>query len=214
MQPFQEKDKSVERRCVLGNNITIGYFDQHSAEIQSEKSVAEHFHDLFPSMTEKEVRNILGMYLFPGKLASRRVSDLSGGEKARLVLAELLQSRPNFLVLDEPTNHMDIVGKETLESMLKDFSGTLIFVSHDRYFVRKVANRLLVFEDGTTHLYQFGYEEYQEKLDREAAESGDDYRKNPAALGGAISRAKAHRKPVVRKRITIRARSARKLKKK
>ena len=82
---------------------------------------------------------------------------------------------------------MDIVGKETLESMLKDFSGTLIFVSHDRYFVRKVANRLLVFEDGTTHLYQFGYEEYQEKLDREAAESGDDYRKNPAALGGAIS---------------------------
>ena len=90
-------------------------------------------------------------------------------------------------VLDEPTNHMDIVGKETLESMLKDFSGTLIFVSHDRYFVRKVANRLLVFEDGTTHLYQFGYEEYQEKLDREAAESGDDYRKNPAALGGAIS---------------------------
>ena len=92
-----------------------------------------------------------------------------------------------MLVLDEPTNHMDIVGKETLESMLKDFSGTLIFVSHDRYFVRKVANRLLVFEDGTTHLYQFGYEEYQEKLDREAAESGDDYRKNPAALGGAIS---------------------------
>ena len=73
------------------------------------------------------------------------------------------------------------------DQMLKDFSGTLIFVSHDRYFVRKVANRLLVFEDGTTHLYQFGYEEYQEKLDREAAESGDDYRKNPAALGGAIS---------------------------
>ena len=105
----------------------------------------------------------------------------------RLALCKILKRRPNVLVLDEPTNHMDIVGKETLESMLKDFSGTLIFVSHDRYFVRKVANRLLVFEDGTTHLYQFGYEEYQEKLDREAAESGDDYRKNPAALGGAIS---------------------------
>ena len=112
---------------------------------------------------------------------------LSGGEKVRLALCKILKRRPNVLVLDEPTNHMDIVGKETLESMLKDFSGTLIFVSHDRYFVRKVANRLLVFEDGTTHLYQFGYEEYQEKLDREAAESGDDYRKNPAALGGAIS---------------------------
>ena len=90
-------------------------------------------------------------------------------------------------MLDEPTNHMDIVGKETLESMLKDFSGTLIFVSHDRYFVRKVATRLLVFEDGTTHLYQFGYEEYQQKLDQEAAEAGDDYRKSPAALGGLIS---------------------------
>ena len=90
----------------------------------------------------------------------------------RLALCKILKRRPNVLVLDEPTNHMDIVGKETLESMLKDFSGTLIFVSHDRYFVRKVANRLLVFEDGTTHLYQFGYEEYQEKLDREAAESG------------------------------------------
>ncbi len=73
--------------------------------------MAEHFHDLFPSMTEKEVRNILGMYLFPGKLASRRVSDLSGGEKARLVLAELLQSRPNFLILDEPTNHMGCAGE-------------------------------------------------------------------------------------------------------
>ena len=98
-----------------------------------------------------------------------------------------MKRRPNVLILDEPTNHMDIVGKETLESMLKDYTGTLIFVSHDRYFVRKVANRLLVFEDGTTHLYQFGYEEYQEKLDREAAERGDDYRKNPAALGGVIS---------------------------
>lgn len=125
--------------------------------------------------------------MFTGEDVFKNIDMLSGGEKVRLALCKILKRRPNVLVLDEPTNHMDIVGKETLESMLKDFSGTLIFVSHDRYFVRKVANRLLVFEDGTTHLYQFGYEEYQEKLDREAAESGDDYRKNPAALGGAIS---------------------------
>ena len=104
----------------------------------------------------------------------------------RLALCKILKRRPNVLVLDEPTNHMDIVGKETLESMLKDFTGTLIFVSHDRYFVKKVADRLLVFEDGTTHLYQFGYEEYQEKLDREA-EADNGYRKSPVALGGAIS---------------------------
>ena len=91
-----------------------------------------------------------------------------------------------MLVLDEPTNHMDIVGKETLESMLKDYKGTLIFVSHDRYFVKKVATQLLVFEDGTTNLYQFGYEQYQEKLDREASESKNVYRGN-AIFGGAIS---------------------------
>lgn len=169
LQPFQEKDRSVERRCVLGNNITIGYFDQHSAEIQSDKSVAEHFHDLFPALTEKEVRNILEMYLFTGKLASRRVSDLSGGEKARLVLAELLQSRPNFLVLDEPTNHMDVQAKETLESAFQAYQGTILFVSHDRYFIRQVAQSVLIFEETGPMYYPFGYEHYLEK--RQKAEA-------------------------------------------
>ncbi|RHT19800.1 ABC-F family ATP-binding cassette domain-containing protein [Clostridium sp. AM33-3] len=169
LQPFQEKDRSVERRCVLGNNITIGYFDQHSAEIQSDKSVAEHFHDLFPALTEKEVRNILGMYLFTGKLASRRVSDLSGGEKARLVLAELLQSRPNFLILDEPTNHMDVQAKETLESAFQAYQGTILFVSHDRYFIRQVAQSVLIFEETGPMYYPFGYEHYLEK--RQKAEA-------------------------------------------
>mgnify|MGYP000184691350 FL=1 len=84
----------------------------------------------------------------------KNVNMLSGGEKVRLALCKILKTRPNVLVLDEPTNHMDIVGKETLESMLKDYKGTLIFVSHDRYFVKKVATQLLVFEDGTTNLYQ------------------------------------------------------------
>ena len=140
-----------------------------------------------PNLTETEARNALGAFMFTGEDVFKNIDMLSGGEKVRLALCKILKRRPNVLVLDEPTNHMDIVGKETLESMLKDFSGTLIFVSHDRYFVRKVATRLLVFEDGTTHLYQFGYEEYQQKLDQEAAEAGEDYRKNPAALGGVIS---------------------------
>ena len=199
LQPFQEKDKSVERRCVLGNNITIGYFDQHSAEIQSEKSVAEHFHDLFPSMTEKEVRNILGMYLFPGKLASRRVSDLSGGEKARLVLAELLQSRPNFLVLDEPTNHMDVQAKETLESAFQAYTGTILFVSHDRYFIRQVAQSVLIFEDGGPMYYPFGYEHYLEKKQK-ADEYGEELSaqvkaEDAALLAGmrAVPKAERHR---------------------
>ena len=199
LQPFQEKDKSVERRCVLGNNITIGYFDQHSAEIQSEKSVAEHFHDLFPSMTEKEVRNILGMYLFPGKLASRRVSDLSGGEKARLVLAELLQSRPNFLVLDEPTNHMDVQAKETLESAFQAYTGTILFVSHDRYFIRQVAQSVLIFEAGGLMYYPFGYEHYLEKKQK-ADEYGEELSaqvkaEDAALLAGmrAVPKAERHR---------------------
>ena len=169
LQPFQEKDRSVERRCVLGNNITIGYFDQHSAEIQSDKSVAEHFHDLFPALTEKEVRNILGMYLFTGKLASRRVSDLSGGEKARVGLAELLQSRSNFLILDEPTNHMVVQAKETLESAFQAYQGTILFVSHDRYFIRQVAQSVLIFEETGPMYYPFGYEHYLEK--RQKAEA-------------------------------------------
>ena len=199
LQPFQEKDQSVERRCVLGNNITIGYFDQHSAEIQSEKSVAEHFHDLFPSMTEKEVRNILGMYLFPGKLASRRVSDLSGGEKARLVLAELLQSRPDFLVLDEPTNHMDVQAKETLESAFQAYKGTILFVSHDRYFIRQVAQSVLIFEGNGPMYYPFGYEHYLEKKQK-AEEYGEELSaqvkaEDAALLEGmrAVPKAERHR---------------------
>ncbi len=199
LPPFQEKDKSVERRCVLGNNITIGYFDQHSAEIRSDKSVAEHFHDLFPSMTEKEVRNILGMYLFPGKLASSRVSDLSGGEKARLVLAELLQSRPNFLVLDEPTNHMDVQAKETLESAFQAYQGTILFVSHDRYFIRQVAQSVLIFEHAGPMYYPFGYEHYLEKKQK-AEEYGEELSaqvkaEDAALLEGmrAVPKAERHR---------------------
>lgn len=151
----------------LGLNITIGYFDQHSAEIQSDKTVAEHFHDLFPSLTEKEVRQTLGAYLFGGRDACKKVSALSGGEKSRLVLAELLQSRPNFLILDEPTNHMDVQAKETLESAFRAYTGTILFVSHDRYFIRQVAESVLIFEDQSVMYYPFGYEHYLERRERE-----------------------------------------------
>ena len=155
----------------LGNQITMGYFDQHSSEIDSDKSVAEHFHDLFPALTEKEVRSILGAYLFGGKEAGKRVGLLSGGEKARLVLAELLQSRPNFLILDEPTNHMDIRAKETLESAFKAYTGTILFVSHDRYFLSRVAESVLIFENQSAFYYPFGYEHYLERCRK--AEKGE-----------------------------------------
>ncbi len=170
----------------FGTNVQIGYFDQQMAMYTSNKTVLDDFWDEYPNLTETEARNALGAFLFSGEDVFKNVNMLSGGEKVRLALCKILKTRPNVLVLDEPTNHMDIVGKETLESMLKDYKGTLIFVSHDRYFVKKVATQLLVFEDGTTNLYQFGYEQYQEKLDRDAEESKNVYRGN-AIFGGAIS---------------------------
>lgn len=170
----------------FGTNVQIGYFDQQMAMYTSNKTVLDDFWDEYPHLTETEARNALGAFLFSGEDVFKNVNMLSGGEKVRLALCKILKTRPNVLVLDEPTNHMDIVGKETLESMLKDYKGTLIFVSHDRYFVKKVATQLLVFEDGTTNLYQFGYEQYQEKLDREASENKNVYRGN-AIFGGAIS---------------------------
>lgn len=170
----------------FGTNVQIGYFDQQMAMYTSNKTVLDDFWDEYPNLTETEARNALGAFLFSGEDVFKNVNMLSGGEKVRLALCKILKTRPNVLVLDEPTNHMDIVGKETLESMLKDYKGTLIFVSHDRYFVKKVATQLLVFEDGTTNLYQFGYEQYQEKLDREAEESKNVYRGN-VIFGGAIS---------------------------
>ena len=152
----------------------------------SNKTVLEDYWDEFPNLTETEIRNSLGAFLFTGDDVFKNINMLSGGEKVRLALCKILKRKPNVLILDEPTNHMDIVGKETLESMLKEFKGTLIFVSHDRYFVKKVADTLLVFEDGTTNLYRFGYDEYQEKLDRQMAEEGNAYKGNPV-FGGAIS---------------------------
>ena len=148
----------------LGNHVEIGYFDQHSAELHSEKRVFDHFHDRHPALTIKEVKTILGNYLFRGADTGEKVDDLSGGEKSRLVLAEILESRPNLLLLDEPTNHMDIPAKETLESAFQAYTGTMLFISHDRYFIKEVADALLIFgADGVTW-YPFGYGHYVEHL--------------------------------------------------
>lgn len=148
----------------LGNNLLVGYFDQQSALIDSDKTVRDHFHELFPALVEKELRKTLGMYLFGGANASKRISSLSGGEKSRLVLAELLTGRPNLMILDEPTNHMDIPAKETLESAFKAYTGTMLFVSHDRYFIKQVADAILVFENDKVMYYPFGYDHYISRL--------------------------------------------------
>lgn len=154
----------VKGRLSVGNRVEIGYFDQQSAAITSELSVQEWFLQHFPALTEKDVRQTLAEYLFRSNDLGRRVSDLSGGEKARLVLAKLLTERPNVLLLDEPTNHMDIPARETIESLLMSYTGTILLVSHDRYLVSRVANSLLLTEKGQEEIlfYPFGYEHYTE----------------------------------------------------
>ena len=154
----------ISGKYVIGKGIMTGYFDQHSGEISSEKRVEEYFGECFPKLTEKEKRQVLGKYLFRSQKANMKISDLSGGEKSRLVLAEILESRPNFLVLDEPTNHMDLPAKETMESAFAAYTGTMLFISHDRYFVSKIADALLFFEEDGVKYYPFGYEHYLHML--------------------------------------------------
>lgn len=161
---------AVDGKGNLGNNVLLAYYDQQTASIQSEDTVLKHFHDLYPAMTEKEVRNTLGMYLFSGQDAAKKVSNLSGGEKARLMLAELITGRPNLMVLDEPTNHMDVKAKETLESVFKAYTGTMLFVSHDRYFISQLADAILVFEADRVMYYPFGYEHYLNHCRRDDGE--------------------------------------------
>ena len=146
-----------------GFNVKIGYFDQQVASVSSEKSILEDYQSEFPFLTNQEARNDLGCFLFSGKDVDKKISVLSGGEKVRLALVKILKKRPNLLILDEPTNHMDIISKETIEKMLKSYKGTVIFVSHDRYFVRKISDSLLVLNDGVVNYYPYGYNQYMSK---------------------------------------------------
>lgn len=146
-----------------GFQVDVGYFDQQTAQYSSNKQVIDDFWDEFPDQTQTQVRSALGAFLFTQDDVFKSVNMLSGGEKARLALAKMLKRQPNLLILDEPTNHMDIVGKNTLENMLSDFTGTVIFVSHDRYFVRQIADSILAFENGTVTYYDCGYDEYMER---------------------------------------------------
>ena len=148
----------------FGVNVQIGYFDQRMAQYTSNKTVIMDFWDTYPTLTETQVRNALGGFLFTSDEVFKDVSMLSGGEKVRLCLAKIFYEKPNVLILDEPTNHMDMIGKETLEAMLKNFPGTVIFVSHDRYFVKQVATQILDMRYDKVTLYPFGYEYYEEQM--------------------------------------------------
>ena len=147
----------------FGHNVKIGYFDQQLAQLNSDKTIFDEFYESFPKLTVTEVRNSLAAFMFYGEDVFKKINMLSGGEKVRLALCKILKTGPNLLILDEPTNHMDIVGKESLENMLSEYKGTLIFVSHDRFFVKKIANKILAFDKNKTKFYDLGYEEYLEK---------------------------------------------------
>ena len=154
----------------IGERVKIGYFDQRMAQYKSDKDVLDEFWDEFPKLTQTEVRSALGAFLFTGDDVFKPVNALSGGEKVRLELCKIFKRRPNFLILDEPTNHMDIISKETLEKKLKDYTGTLLFVSHDRYFIKQIATSVFVFEDDDTKLYPYGYEYYMEQAAKKTIE--------------------------------------------
>ncbi|MGN1267826.1 MAG: ABC-F family ATP-binding cassette domain-containing protein [Dorea sp.] len=157
----------------FGYQVDVGYFDQQMAQYSSNKTVLDEFWDEYPNLDQTEVRSSLGAFLFTQEEVFKTVDMLSGGEKVRLALCKIFKTKPNYLLLDEPTNHMDIVGKETLEEMLRDFPGSVLFVSHDRYFVKQIADSLLVFEDDKVEYLPYGYDEYVERKNGTYAASVD-----------------------------------------
>lgn len=152
----------------LGTNVQIGYYDQEQADLNSTKTILQELWDDYPTINEKDIRTVLGNFLFSGDDVLKQVHTLSGGEKARLALAKLKMQQANFLIMDEPTNHLDIDSKEVLEAALIDFPGTILFVSHDRYFINKIADQVAEMErDGIT-IYLGDYDYYLEKKEEEA----------------------------------------------
>ena len=167
----------------VGHNVSIGYFDQNLAMLDEKHTVLEEFMAKFPKVSEYEARCSLGSFLFKGDDVLKKIEVLSGGERVRLQLCKILYTKPNVLILDEPTNHLDIVGREYLESILNEYQGTVLFVSHDRYFISKVATLLLVLSKDNYHLFKGNYKEYLESLkgqniDNNTSKNIDDYSKN------------------------------------
>lgn len=150
-------------KYTFGDKVNIGYFSQQLDNIDSNKTIYEEIDNAFPSMSPTEIRSLLGAFDFHGDEVFKSISSLSGGEKVRVSLCKILNSRPNVLILDEPTNHLDIINKNTIEKMLKEYNGTIIMVSHDRYLIKNVCTKLLVFNKDEVVLYNYGYDEYLEK---------------------------------------------------
>lgn len=150
-------------KIVLGAQVHIGYYDQEHQVLHPDKTIFDELHDTYPDMTNTKIRNVLAAFLFTGEDVFKEIKDLSGGERGRVSLAKLMLSNANFLILDEPTNHLDIASKEILENALRNYTGTILYVSHDRYFINQTATRILDLHAGHITSYTGNYDYYIEQ---------------------------------------------------
>ena len=153
----------LKGKVVMGTNVNFAYFSQQLENLNKESTIYDEVRNAFNDMTPQEVRTLLGSFNFKGDDVFKVIKDLSGGEKVRVSLCKILNTKPNLLILDEPTNHLDIINKETILKLLNSYKGTLIIVSHDRYLIDKVCNKVLLIENNKATLYNYGYKEYLEK---------------------------------------------------
>lgn len=167
IKTIAKKQNAIGGSVHYGSKVSLGYYDQKQAEFESSKTILNELWDEYPLMKEAEVRTVLGRFLFRGDSVLKIVRDLSGGEKARLQLAKLMLEKNNLLVLDEPTNHLDITSKQVLEDALENYEGTIVFVSHDRYFINKIANKVLDITGDDYNIYLGNYDYYLEKREQE-----------------------------------------------
>lgn len=167
IKTIAKKQNAISGSVHYGSKVSLGYYDQKQAEFESSKTILNELWDEYPLMKEAEVRTVLGRFLFRGDSVLKIVRDLSGGEKARLQLAKLMLEKNNLLVLDEPTNHLDITSKQVLEDALENYEGTIVFVSHDRYFINKIANKVLDITGDDYNIYLGNYDYYLEKREQE-----------------------------------------------
>ena len=167
IKTIAKKQKELGGNIQYGSKVSLGYYDQKQAEFESSKTILNELWDEYPLMKEAEVRTVLGRFLFRGDDVLKIVRDLSGGEKARLQLAKLMLEKNNLLILDEPTNHLDITSKQVLEEALENYEGTILFVSHDRYFINKIANKVFDMTEEGYSLYLGNYDYYLEKREQE-----------------------------------------------
>lgn len=169
IKTIANKQEKLGGSVTFGANLQIGYYDQKQAEFKSNKTILNYLWDQYPNMNEKDIRAVLGRFLFVQEDVKKIINDLSGGEKARLQLALLMLQRDNVLIIDEPTNHLDIDSKELLEQALQNFEGTIIFVSHDRYFINQLANKVFDLNHDGGKIYLGNYQYYIEKTEEQAA---------------------------------------------